>query len=112
MMDRDDNATDTQRTRTGQGPEALDIDRYVGYREPYATSREALDAVKAIQEERRNVAHSLLKQIEMTRKGRTEADDALTAPRRNSEVALTIGCAAQRFERTGRPRESRDPSGL
>ena len=41
------------------GPKA-ELDRYIGYYEPYATSHDALDRDLAIQEEVRNCAHALL----------------------------------------------------
>ena len=41
------------------GPTA-ELDRYVGYWQPYATSHDELDADTAIQEEVRNAARTLL----------------------------------------------------
>ena len=41
------------------GPHA-ELDRYIGYWKPYATSHEELDADKAVQEEVRNAARTLL----------------------------------------------------
>ena len=37
-----------------------ELDRYIGYWEPYATSHQALDADAAIQEEVRNAARTLV----------------------------------------------------
>ena len=54
---------------TPAGPSA-EIDRYIGYWEPYATSHAALDADKAIQDEVRNAARALATAVIETRKGR------------------------------------------
>ncbi len=54
------------------GPQAR-LDRYIGYYEPYATSHEALDKDKAVQEEVRNVAHSVVKAVAELRSGRLQA---------------------------------------
>ena len=45
------------------------IDRYIGYYEPYATSHEALDKDQAIQQEVRNAAHHLLATVSRLRAG-------------------------------------------
>jgi multimeric flavodoxin WrbA len=50
------------------------IDRYIGYYEPYATSHEALDKDTAIQQEVRNAARSLLTTIQQLRAGRLQAE--------------------------------------
>jgi multimeric flavodoxin WrbA len=50
------------------------IDRYIGYYEPYATSHEALDKDTAIQQEVRNAARSLLTTILQLRAGRLQAE--------------------------------------
>jgi len=50
------------------GPKA-EIDRYIGYFEPYATSHEALDKDEAIQEEVRNAARTLLEAVKARRSG-------------------------------------------
>ena len=39
---------------------AAELDRYVGYYEPYATSHDALDRDRAFQEETRNAARALV----------------------------------------------------
>ena len=58
------------------------LDRYIGYYEPYATSHEALDADKDLQEETRNVARSLARAVVELRAGRGEpADASLASPR-------------------------------
>jgi multimeric flavodoxin WrbA len=64
-----------------QAGAASAVDRFVGYYEPYATSHEALDRDAALQEEVRNAARSLVKQVLMMRQGRAEPDDDLQAPR-------------------------------
>jgi multimeric flavodoxin WrbA len=51
------------------GPTA-ELDRYIGYWEPYATSHEALDKDQAIQEEVRNAARTLLEAVQARRAGR------------------------------------------
>ena len=53
------------------------LDRYIGYYEPYATSHEALDRDKAVQEEVRNVARSLARTIDQIRGGRREPDEGI-----------------------------------
>jgi hypothetical protein len=57
------------------------LDRYIGYYEPYATSHEALDRDRNVQEEVRNVARSLAKTIRQIRSGRREPDEGLEDPR-------------------------------
>ena len=58
------------------------IDRYIGYWKPYATSHDELDADEAIQEEVRNAARSLREGIMAQRSGRLVAlGDELTPPR-------------------------------
>jgi multimeric flavodoxin WrbA len=58
------------------------LDRYIGYYEPYATSHQALDRDGAVQEEVRNVAHSLVNTVRLIRSGkRTRPDENLTSPR-------------------------------
>lgn len=43
--------------------------RYIGYYEPYATSRQALDRDEAMQEETRNVARAVAKAVLELRAG-------------------------------------------
>jgi len=47
-----------------------EIDRYVGYYEPYATSHEALDRDQAFQEEVRDAARTLMEAVTAKREGR------------------------------------------
>lgn len=47
-----------------------ELDRYIGYWEPYATSHEALDADEALQEEVRNAARTLVEAMLAKREGR------------------------------------------
>jgi multimeric flavodoxin WrbA len=59
-----------------------ELDRYIGYFEPYATSHEALDKDEAIQEEVRNAARTLLEAVQARRAGRlVSAGDGLAQPR-------------------------------
>jgi len=51
------------------GPSA-ELDRYIGYWKPYATSHEELDKDKDIQEEVRNAARTLLKAVQERRSGK------------------------------------------
>lgn len=59
-----------------------ELDRYIGYWEPYATSHEALDRDKDIQEEVRNAARTLLEAVQARRRGHLiGAGEALERPR-------------------------------
>jgi multimeric flavodoxin WrbA len=59
-----------------------ELDRYIGYWKPYATSHEALDADSALQEEVRNAARTLLEAVRDQRAGRLPvAGDNLRPPR-------------------------------
>ena len=51
------------------GPSA-ELDRYIGYWKPYATSHEELDADHDIQEEVRNAARTLLRAVQEQRSGK------------------------------------------
>lgn len=63
------------------GPMA-EVDRYIGYWQPYATSHEELDRDLAIQEEVRNAARTLIEAIQATRAGRqVSAGHSLAEPR-------------------------------
>lgn len=53
-----------------------EIDRYVGYYEPYATSHDALDEDKDLQQEVRNAALTLLAAVRRMRNGEMVADPA------------------------------------
>jgi multimeric flavodoxin WrbA len=58
------------------------LDRYIGYWEPYATSHEALDRNEAMQEEVRNAARALLAQVGAAREGRLgDPEEGLGRPR-------------------------------
>ena len=61
---------------------AAELDRYIGYWKPYATSHEELDADEAVQEEVRNVARALLEGVQAAREGRQfRPGEDLKAPR-------------------------------
>jgi multimeric flavodoxin WrbA len=51
------------------GPSA-ELDRYIGYWKPYATSHQELDADHGIQEEVRNAARTLLRAVQEQRAGK------------------------------------------
>ena len=58
------------------------LDRYIGYYEPYATSHEALDRDKDVQEEVRNVARAVAAAVGELRAGKLSRPDAkLERPR-------------------------------
>ena len=59
------------------GPTA-ELDRYIGYWKPYATSHAELDADTHIQEEVRNAARTLLRAVQEQRSGKLiDAGDGL-----------------------------------
>ena len=58
-----------------------EIDRYIGYYEPYATSHVALDSDEAMFEETRNAARSVVEQVRRLRAGQAAPDCALAWPR-------------------------------
>jgi multimeric flavodoxin WrbA len=58
------------------------IERYVGYYEPYATSHQALDRDEGFQEETRNAARALVRQVQMIRAGQQEPEATLEEPRK------------------------------
>jgi len=63
------------------GPKAR-LDRYIGYYEPYATSHDALDRDRDVQEEVRNVARAVVAAVREARAGRLSTPDAkLESPR-------------------------------
>jgi multimeric flavodoxin WrbA len=63
------------------GPLA-ELDRYIGYWQPYATGHEALDADAPVQEEVRNAARTLLEAVRASRAGhQVAAGTALEQPR-------------------------------
>jgi multimeric flavodoxin WrbA len=51
------------------------IGRYIGYYQPYATSHEALDGDRALWEEVRNAARSLVELVKLIRKGEYRSPD-------------------------------------
>jgi multimeric flavodoxin WrbA len=58
------------------------LDRYIGYYKPYATSHDALDEDRALWEEVRNVARCVVKSVAELRAGRlTRADAKVKDPR-------------------------------
>ena len=61
---------------------AARLDRYIGYYEPYFSSHEALDKDKAVQEEVRNVARSVVNAVKELRAGRLSQPDKQTRPPR------------------------------
>jgi multimeric flavodoxin WrbA len=63
------------------GPVA-ELDRYIGYWKPYATSHDELDADLAVQEEVRNAARALLEAVLAKRAGKlVSAGERLHEPR-------------------------------
>ncbi len=61
---------------------AARLDRYIGYFEPYCDSHAALDEDKAVQEEVRNVARSVVNAVKALRAGRlTQPDKNIHRPR-------------------------------
>jgi multimeric flavodoxin WrbA len=55
---------------------SAEIDRYVGYYEPYATSHLALDKDRGFQEETRNAARALVSAVKLLRSGKFPQPDA------------------------------------
>jgi multimeric flavodoxin WrbA len=55
---------------------AAELDRYVGYYEPYATSHDTLDGDTAFQEETRNAARALIAAVKLLRQGKLAQPDA------------------------------------
>lgn len=61
---------------------AAELDRYIGYWQPYATSHEELDRDLSVQAEVRNAAWTLLEAVVAQRSGRlTAAGERMQAPR-------------------------------
>ena len=58
-----------------QASRTAEVDGYVGYMEPYATSHEALDDDKDFQEETRNAARALGKAVQLSRAGKYQRPD-------------------------------------
>jgi multimeric flavodoxin WrbA len=57
------------------------IGRYIDYYGKYATSHDALDRDDALQEEVRNAARALARELDLLRQGRREPDESLPDPR-------------------------------
>jgi hypothetical protein len=62
----------------GRGAE---INRYIGYWKPYATSHAELDADTAVQDEVRFAARTLLDAVKARRAGKSAAPREVSAPR-------------------------------
>jgi len=60
---------------------AAQLDRYIGYYEPYATSHVALDEDEAMFEEARNAARAVIEQVRRLRDGEEAPDARLQRPR-------------------------------
>jgi len=60
---------------------AAEIDRYIGYYEPYATSHDALDRDAALMEETQNAARILMAAVAEMRRGRRPPGGGLKSPR-------------------------------
>lgn len=61
---------------------AAQLDRYIGYYQPYYNSHDALDQDKAVQEEARNVARAVVQAVQELRAGRlSQPDKQLKPPR-------------------------------
>jgi len=60
---------------------AAQLDRYIGYYEPYATSHVALDADQAMFEETRNAARAVVEQVRRLRAGQAAPDAKLKRTR-------------------------------
>lgn len=58
-----------------------ELDRYIGYWQPYATSHDDFDADEALQEEVRNAARTLLHGVRLKRAGDWSEEPKLTDPR-------------------------------
>ena len=64
----------------GAGHQA-EIDRFVGYYEPYASSHDAFDEDPAFQEETRNAARALIAAVKLMRKGALPPREHFKEPR-------------------------------
>ena len=53
-----------------------EVDGYIGYMEPYATSHEALDKDEAFQQQTRNAARALGNAVNLSRAGKFQRPDA------------------------------------
>src|SRR5437879_5358182 len=59
-----------------QASRTAEVDGYIGYMEPYATSHEALDKDEAFQQQTRNAARALGNAINLSRAGKFQRPDA------------------------------------
>lgn len=58
------------------------LETYIGYMKPYATSHDDLDTDRALQDEVRNAARALMRAVEMMRRGELrQPDEGLSDPR-------------------------------
>ena len=60
---------------------SAELDRYIGYWKPYATSHAELDADTAIQDEVRFAARTLLDAVKERRAGKSAPPREVSAPR-------------------------------
>ena len=67
---------------TQAGHDAV-LDRYIGYRHPYSTSHQELDADQAVQEEARAAANSLLQGVRQLRSGKLAVPEPRSRPLRD-----------------------------
>jgi hypothetical protein len=72
------------------GPQSR-LDRYIGYYEPYATSHDALDEDRAVQQEVRNAASALTAAIGDLRRGALSQPDRACPRRGRNEPGGSVG---------------------
>ncbi len=70
-----------------------ELDRYIGYWEPYATSHEALDKDQAVQEEVRNAARTLASRRSGAARG-TAGESRKRAGIAEAEMSLNFAAPA------------------
>ena len=58
-----------------QASRTAEVDGYIGYMEPYATSHEALDKDEAFQQQTRNAARALGNAVNLSRAGKFQRPD-------------------------------------
>jgi hypothetical protein len=64
-----------------QASRTAEVDGYIGYMEPYATSHEALDKDEAFQQQTRNAARALGNAVNLSRAGKYQRpDEAIEDP--------------------------------
>ncbi len=73
------------------------IDAYIGYMEPYATSHAALDKDAALQEETRNAARALVQAVKQMRTGELKAPDRNLRQARPKQVLKCDGKPSFRY---------------